>query len=75
MYACKGVFKICDDNKWKYLFRFKEGRIKSIAEEFQSIKDFETTTKSTNPFWLNDINLIMKEPLIWLNMKKQKMKK
>lgn len=55
LYACEGVFKRCDDNRWKYLLRFKEGRIKSIAEEFQSIKDFETTTKSTNPFWSNDI--------------------
>lgn len=39
LYACEPVFQICDSNKWKYLIRFKEGRIKSVASEFNSIKD------------------------------------
>jgi len=41
LYACEPVFEICDSNKWKYLIRFKEGRIKSVASEFNSIKDIE----------------------------------
>ncbi len=41
LYACEPVFGICDSNKWKYLIRFKEGRIKSVASEFSSIKDIE----------------------------------
>ena len=41
LYACEPVFEICDSNKWKYLIRFKEGRIKSIASEFNTIKDIE----------------------------------
>ncbi len=41
LYACEPVFEICDSNKWKYLIRFKEGRIKSVASEFNSIKNIE----------------------------------
>ena len=41
LYACEPVFEICDSNKWKYLIRFKEGRIKSVASEFNTIKDIE----------------------------------
>lgn len=41
LYACEPVFEICDSNKWKYLIRFKEGRIKSVASEFNIIKDIE----------------------------------
>lgn len=38
LYACETVFKICDHYDWKYLMRFKEGRIKSIADEFAAIR-------------------------------------
>ncbi len=46
LYACEPVFDICHDNKWKYIFRFKEGRIKSIATEFQAIKYLEENNKN-----------------------------
>lgn len=39
LYACESVFSRCGEYKWKYLCRFKEGRIKSIASEFKSIKE------------------------------------
>lgn len=45
LYACEPVFEHCDDYQWKYLFRFKEGRIKSIANEFEKIKGIEKTNK------------------------------
>jgi len=38
LYACEGVFNQCDQYKWKFLFRFKEGRIKSVMNEFQELK-------------------------------------
>jgi hypothetical protein len=41
LYASEPVFKICDENGWKFLIRFKEGSIKSVAREFNIIKDLE----------------------------------
>ena len=55
LYACESVFSRCEEYKWKYLCRFKEGRIKSIASEFKSIKEMEQSQRQTNLFWMNDI--------------------
>src|ERR1035437_696275 len=54
LYACEPVFKICDKNKWRFLLRFKEGSIKSIAEEFNALKiiDGERNEKCV---WVRDI--------------------
>ena len=41
LYACEGIFQRCHDYRWHYLLRFKEGRIPSIAHEFQQLKDME----------------------------------
>ncbi|WP_227935273.1 transposase family protein [Alkalihalobacillus deserti] len=49
LYACESVFSRCDEYKWKYLCRFKEGRIKSIASEFKSIKE-GTKSKAGSSF-------------------------
>jgi hypothetical protein len=54
LYACEPVFGCCDQYDWKYIFRFKEGRIKSIAEEFNAIKEIEEG-KEQDLFWVNDI--------------------
>ena len=54
LYTCQAVFSRCDDNNWKYIFRFKEGRIKSVAEEFNAIKAIEEG-KEDNILWVNDI--------------------
>lgn len=54
LYACEPVFDICTKNGWKYLVRFKEGRIKSIAEEFNTIKGLDGE-KSERCTWINDI--------------------
>jgi hypothetical protein len=60
LYACEPVFEICNKNGWKYLMRFKEGRIKSVAEEFNILKGTETKTtlkgkEIINSAWINDI--------------------
>jgi len=55
LYACEPVFKCCTEYHWKYLFRFKEGRIKSIAEEFNTIKGIEQG-KEQELFWVNEIS-------------------
>jgi hypothetical protein len=41
LYACEPVFKICKKNRWKYILRFKEGSIPSLAEEFATLKQLE----------------------------------
>ena len=53
LYACERVFKCCNDYQWKYLFRFKEGRIKSIAD-VNTIKAIEQG-KEQELFWVNEI--------------------
>lgn len=56
LYACEPVFKICDDYKWKYLIRFKEGRIKTVAAEFGAIKEIENKEKEIgDTYWVKDI--------------------
>lgn len=54
LYACDPVFEICSNNKWKYLIRFKEGRIKSVAKEFSIIKEIEGKS-SEKCTWINSI--------------------
>lgn len=55
LYACEPVFKCCNKNNWKYIMRFKEGRIKSIAAEFNTIKAIEQGEEQ-ELFWVNDIS-------------------
>lgn len=60
LYSCEPVFEICGNNTWKFLMRFKEGRIKSIANEFSILKDIEkrNTVKekeSESSVWANGI--------------------
>jgi hypothetical protein len=55
LYACESVFQRCEDYKWKFIFRFKEGRIKTIASEFQAIKEIEQRNE-LDVFWTNDIS-------------------
>lgn len=56
LYACEKVFEKCDEYRWNYLFRFKKGRIKSIAEDFEAIKRLEESIESNNIIWTNGIN-------------------
>jgi hypothetical protein len=54
LYACGPVFEICEKNNWRYLFRFKDGRIKTVAEEFHSIKKLEEQNRD-GITWVNGI--------------------
>lgn len=56
LYACEPIFDICEKNKWKYIFRFKEGRIASVASEFWALKSLEENDKKASIFWVNDIS-------------------
>src|SRR5699024_9838255 len=54
LYACEGVFQLCEQYRWKYILRFKEGRIQSLGDEFQAQKKLEKSTMK-NVFWANDL--------------------
>ena len=54
LYACEPVFKICDDYNWKFLIRFKEGSIKTVAYEFNKLKEIENI-KNENCKWVNGV--------------------
>ena len=58
LYACEPVFQMCENYGWKYIFRFKEGRIKSVSSEFKAIKEMEIEEMQLNGddvYWVNDI--------------------
>ncbi|MBS3970248.1 MAG: transposase family protein [Clostridia bacterium] len=61
LYACEPVFVLCDQYNWKYIFRFKEGRIKSVAEEFEAIKAGETKIV------IKEKDGVTKQELLWVN--------
>jgi len=56
LYACNGVFQLCEEYNWKYLIRFKEGRIKSIINEFHVLKKMEDNKHLPEISWVNDIS-------------------
>lgn len=63
LYACDPVMTICKENNWEYLIRFKEGSIKSVAQEFEILSNIEDSNKKEvkkdNIYqkykWVNDI--------------------
>ncbi|MGV8154883.1 MAG: transposase [Alkaliphilus sp.] len=55
LYACEPVFEICDKNRWKFLFGFKDGRIKTVAAEFYELKEYDKT-EHEGCTWINEIS-------------------
>ena len=55
LYACEPVFEICRKNRWRFLLRFKEGSIKSVAREFRIVSELQER-ESTGCTWVNDID-------------------
>lgn len=43
LYAAGPVLDLCKKNGWHYIIRFKDGSIKSVAEEFHTLKEMETS--------------------------------
>ena len=54
LYACNKVFQLCEEYRWKYLFRFKGDRIKSIINEFHELKTMESEYLPEIS-WVNEI--------------------
>ena len=53
LYACEPVMEICRRNGWDYLLRFKDGRIPSVAEEYNAITE---KGESGNAEFVNEID-------------------
>lgn len=56
LYACENVFALCEEYKWKYLLRFKEGRIKTVMDEFHELKKMGDIPPSSSVLWVNGID-------------------
>ena len=41
LYACEPVIKTCRDNKWEYILRLKEDRLKLLGEEIKCLEKAE----------------------------------
>lgn len=52
LYACKPVIEICNNNKWQYILRLKEERMKKLGEEITGIEKAEKTEKEIK-YWNN----------------------
>lgn len=55
LYASERVFQICDNNEWKYLIRFKDGSIPTVATEFHLLKERENQNCKDGVKWVNEI--------------------
>lgn len=55
LYACRRVFDTCKKNRWRYILRFKEGSIPSIAKEFNILKEIDTV-KEKGFNYVNEID-------------------
>ena len=54
LYASNPVMQLCKSNKWKYIIRFKDGSIPTLAEEFETIRKIEGF-KGSDKFFVNEI--------------------
>lgn len=57
LYACERFFEECEDRKWHYILRFKDGSIPLVATEYQKLKEIEknyTETKVEDGIVWND---------------------
>lgn len=41
LYACEKFFERCKKEKWRYILRFKEGSIPTIASEYRELREIE----------------------------------
>ena len=56
LYSNKSVIDICNQNGWKYIIRFKEGRIKSLYNEFESIVKTDNESKKENYEYVSKVD-------------------
>lgn len=47
LYAAEPVFKICEQNRWRYLITFKEGSIPTVFKEYETLKTLAPRQQTT----------------------------
>ena len=52
LYACEPVMIVCNNNKWEYILRLKEERMKRLGEEIQGIEKAEKCDRQIK-YWNN----------------------
>ena len=52
LYACEPVMTVCNNNKWEYILRLKEERMKRLGEEIKGIEKAEKDEKIIK-YWNN----------------------
>ena len=50
LYACEPVITTCVDNKWEYILRLKDGRLKLLVEEIEGLEKAEIEEKNIR-YW------------------------
>ena len=48
LYACEPIYKLFDEYQWKFIFRFKEGRARTLWTEIQTIKGIGNGEHTSN---------------------------
>lgn len=60
LYACEPFFRKCEEYRWHYLIRFKEGSIPTIGNEYRKLKELEKNRKETKiksgRYWHDYVN-------------------
>lgn len=54
LYSCDSIYELCDEYKWKFIFRFKEGRAKTLWREIQTLKGIENSEISSKSIYKNE---------------------
>jgi len=63
LYANDTVFEICDKNRWKFIFTFKEGSLPALFAEFQTLRELTPQNRTVHRegdidqrfAWVNDL--------------------
>ena len=56
LYASKSVIDICKGNKWKYIIRFKEGKIPTLYEEFKTVVEKNNESNKANYEYVTNLD-------------------
>ena len=56
LYSCDSIYELCEEYNWKFIFRFKEGRAKTLWREIQTIKKIENDKNSANLAYINEVS-------------------
>jgi hypothetical protein len=70
LYACEPVFEICNENKWEFLIRYKDGSIPTLAEEYCEIKEMGAAQEKivdVEEIYKRKSNVINRHNMRWVN--------